>query len=72
MENNGGGNFNPYEGSIQVEKPYGGPAEEHSNELAKQFDVARRSLNYDGRFAPSQPGPGSTNEDRNHKDGSGL
>jgi len=68
------GSFDPYEGEIPVEQPKRGTAEIFSNELVKQFRVARNSLNYPGRFAPPTPNhEGSTNEDgRDHTDGSGL
>jgi hypothetical protein len=66
--------INPYGGDIPVQQPGPhGPVEEYGGRVEEQIEVARRSLNYPGRFAPSQPGPGTTHEDgRDHTDGSGL
>jgi hypothetical protein len=73
LTDNGGGNFDPYSGGGLADGPYPRHPETFSNELAKQFDIARSSLNYPGRSAPPQPGPTTTNEDgRDIKSGSGL
>jgi hypothetical protein len=34
--------------------------EEYGGKVQEQIDIAQKSLNYAGRFAPPQPGPGTT------------
>jgi hypothetical protein len=35
-------------------------SDQFTSELEKQFDIARKSLDYQGRTAPPQPGAGTT------------
>jgi hypothetical protein len=36
------------------------PNEEYGGKVQEQIDMMRKALNYPGRFAPPQPGPGTT------------
>jgi hypothetical protein len=36
------------------------PQEENGGKVEEQIEMARRALNYPGRFAPPQPSPGTT------------
>ncbi|MGD0467478.1 MAG: hypothetical protein ABSA54_03805 [Terriglobales bacterium] len=50
------GSFDPYEGEISIRQPSPhGPQEQYGGRVEEQHEIARRSLNYPGRFAPAVP-----------------
>jgi hypothetical protein len=42
----------------------GAGREEYGGRVEEQIDIARRGLDYGGRFQTPQPGPGTTQHDR--------
>jgi hypothetical protein len=60
--------YDPYGGEITVHQPAphnlgGATHEQYGGKVQEQIDMARKALNYPGRFQPPTPGPSTTNDD---------